>query len=65
MSSQDNNHLLILIVILALLVFSIKKNESFGNCKNFDTNLGQAELLKYYDEIKKILIMDVQHQHQN
>ncbi len=53
MSSQDSTNLLILVVILALLVFSIKRDESFGNCKNFDTNLGPAELQKYYDEMNK------------
>ena len=49
----EDNTLVILVVILALLVLSIKKTDNFGNCKTFDTQLGQAEIQKYYDEIKK------------
>lgn len=49
----EDNTLLILVVVLALLVFSIKKTDKFGNCKNFDTQLGQSEIQKYYDEMNK------------
>ena len=53
LDQDNNNYLFILVIVLALLVFSIKRTDGFANCANFDTNLGQAEIKQYYDEMNK------------